>query len=336
MKKFVAIALSAFYLSSCSMFADKTNAADTANALIVTMNSDQKKLAVMDYNSKDRHNWHFFPLETRKGFMIKDMSVAQRELTVNLLGQVLSKVGLERALAVMDLEKVLKALENNSPKRDSEKYYLTLFGTPNQGLWGISYEGHHLSLNFVIDGDELVSATPLFYGINPAKVIKNGGTGAIVGSRLLNKQEDLALKFFNSLTAEQKKVALVSTGEPPEMVGYNANPGPMKKEGISVKKFTAEQKNEFTAILHTFTENAEKGFAEESNYEFNAELDDMYFAWYGTGELDKAHSFRIEGPATFIEFHNYQEDSLKTKANHIHSLWRNRTKDFGYNLKKPE
>lgn len=331
MKTIISVLFTALLLCSCA--SSNSSSADTANKFISTLNTAQKKLAIMNYNSKERHNWHFFPLKTRKGLMVKNMSTEQQNLTTELLSQLLSKVGLERAVAVMDLEKVLYNLENKAAKRDSKKYYLTLFGTPGQGFWGVSYEGHHLSMNFVINGEELVSATPLMYGINPAKVVNTGGTKFKRGFRLLAEQEDIALELFNSLDAGQKKVALITTGAPPAMKGYYANPGPRQKIGLSTQKLNTKQKARLLKLLHTFTENAEKGFAEESNYEFKTEFDDMYFAWYGTGELKTAHSFRIEGPETYIIFHNFQEDSLGN-INHVHSLWRNRTKDFGYNIEK--
>ena len=188
-------------------------------------------------------------------------------------------------------------------------------------------------MNFVINGEELISATPLVYGINPAKVVNTGGTEFKRGFRLLAKQEDIALKLFHTLDTGQKKVALITTSAPPTMKGYNANPGPRQKIGLSNKNLNANQKEMLIKPLHTFTENADKGFAEESNYEFKAEFDEMYFAWYGTGELNKAHSFRIEGPETYTIFHNFQKDS-PGNINHIHFFRRNRTKDFGYNIKK--
>ncbi|MCM8534021.1 MAG: DUF3500 domain-containing protein, partial [Lentisphaeraceae bacterium] len=254
-------------------------------------------------------------------------------LTIELLGHLLSKAGLERALAVMDLETILYNLENKAAKRDSKKYYLTLFGNPGHGFWGISYEGHHLSLNFVVNGEELVSATPLMYGVNPAKVVDTAGTSATLGSRLLAKQEDLSLELFASLSESQKAVALISKDDPPAMEGYNAAPGPRQRIGLSTKMLDAHQKGLLAKLLHSFTENADRDFALEANYEFVREFDEMYFAWYGTGKLETAHSFRIEGPVTYIIFHNFQKDSLGN-INHIHSLWRNRTKDFGYNIKK--
>ena len=55
--------------------------------------------------------------------------------------------------------------------RDSEVYYLKIFGSPmNGGKWGWRVEGHHLSLNFALENGKIVAATPVFFGANPAEL----------------------------------------------------------------------------------------------------------------------------------------------------------------------
>ncbi|WP_084081031.1 DUF3500 domain-containing protein [Edaphobacter aggregans] len=50
----------------------------------------------------------------------------------------LSQTGYVKAVTIMSLEDVLKALENdNGERRDPEKYHFTVFGTPSgMGTWG--------------------------------------------------------------------------------------------------------------------------------------------------------------------------------------------------------
>ena len=54
----------------------------------------------------------------------------------------------------MAMEGVLRELEKENPgrfARDPELYYFTVFGEPsNESRWGLSIEGHHMSLNFVV------------------------------------------------------------------------------------------------------------------------------------------------------------------------------------------
>jgi hypothetical protein len=335
--KVLSLILVLAFVCSCAI-QKSSSIADPANKFIASLSEAEKKVTLIDYNDKERHNWtflptRFLPSKSRRGFEIKHMSDAQLQMCFDVLGTITSKVGYERAMVIMEYETIMRILEKNPGMRDSKRYFLSLFGTPGTGRWGIRYEGHHLCLNFVIEDDEILSATPFFFGVNPATVIKNGGTKHKVGTRLLAKQEDLAFKLITSFSAEQKKAAVVSEGNPKSMRSYEASPLPMKKAGIAVKNLTKEQKETFKMLLHTFTENAESSFAAESNFEFEAEMDKMYLSWYGnTMDLKIPHSFIIDGPVTFIRFSNWATDSLKTKANHLHSLWRNRAKDFAYKI----
>src|SRR5207245_8988144 len=55
--------------------------------------------------------------------------------------------------------------------RDPEKYYVSIFGTPDAAApWGWRLEGHHLSLNFTLAPGRAVSVTPVFFGANRAAV----------------------------------------------------------------------------------------------------------------------------------------------------------------------
>ena len=80
--------------------------------------------------------------------------------------------GYLKATTIMSLEQILLELEQGKgPVRDPERYFLTIFGTPSdRGKWGWRVEGHHLSLNFVLEGGKIVAATPTFFGANPGEV----------------------------------------------------------------------------------------------------------------------------------------------------------------------
>ena len=54
--------------------------------------------------------------------------------------------------------------KTGTPLRDPERYYFTVFGKPSgDGKWALSIEGHHLSLNFVIERGKIVASTPAFF-----------------------------------------------------------------------------------------------------------------------------------------------------------------------------
>ena len=58
-----------------------------------------------------------------------------------------------------------------------------------------------------------------------------------------------------------------------------------------------------------------------------AGLDDIHFAWAGSAAPGEPHYYRIHGPTFLIEYDNTQNG-----ANHIHSVWRDLTGDFGRDL----
>ena len=91
-------------------------------------------------------------------------------------------------------------------RRNPEKYYFSVFGEPSDtGTWGFRVEGHHLSQNFAVVNGKIAD-TPSFFGSNPAEVRE----GPRKGLRVLAAEEDLARDLLESLSAEQKKAAIVT------------------------------------------------------------------------------------------------------------------------------
>src|SRR5438445_1768801 len=155
-----------------------------AQRFLDSLSSDeQRKTAMYEFDSKERTNWHFVPLQdkmrrpTRKGLPLQDMTPEQKRAAIDLLAASTSNLGKEQAVTIMGLEAILRQQESKGGKpgamvRDPEWYFFTMFGAPSKtGKWGWRVEGHHLSLNFTMDGAEVVSATPAFHGANPATVI---------------------------------------------------------------------------------------------------------------------------------------------------------------------
>jgi hypothetical protein len=50
-------------------------------------------------------------------------------------------------------------------------------------------------------------------------------------------------------------------------------------------------------------------------------------AWAGALEAGQGHYYRIQGPTFLVEFDNTQNN-----GNHIHSVWRDFSGDFGRDL----
>ena len=304
-----------------------------AEKLIGSLNDDQKKKALFAYDSEERTNWNFIPLQdkdkksTRKGVPLEDLSADQKKLALELLRTGVSPSGYEKATTIMSLEGILKELEKDGAMvRNPSWYFVTIFGKPSaDGKWGWRIEGHHLSLNFVVDRGQIAAVTPAFFGANPATV----KAGPKAGLRTLPGAEDHAIDLFKSLDEEQKKLAFKDKPfDEPEQKKAAPNPG--KPQGVPAKKMTDEQKATLMKLLEDYTSRMPEACGKvELDEAKKAGIDEIHFAFSGGTEPGQPRTYRVQGPTFVVEFLNIQPDSAKNPANHIHSCWRRIHGDFG-------
>jgi len=310
----------------------------SAVAFLKTLDEKQTAIAVMPYDSEKRVDWHFIPKDERKGLQVKHMNEEQRKAAFTLLQAALSESGYKKARNVMELEKVLKALqaEGQGPIRDHERYYFTVFGDPSGDKpWGLSFEGHHLSMNYVVEKDEVRSVTPIFYAANPATVTKDVVPSVKEGTRLLAKEETLAFDLVNSLSKDEQKTAVIAEQAPKEIRGAGeAQPPQDKPAGINVGTLNEKQQLLATELVQTYISNLPEDVAkvELANFATHG-LGKVHFAWAGALKPGVGHYYLLEGPSFQIEFVNTQPDSLGNPANHIHCVLRNPSGDFAIPVK---
>src|SRR5262249_11059741 len=134
----------------------------TALTFLNALPSGQKGKTFLSFEDAHRLDWHYIP-KKRKGLPFKEMDPACRNLASALLAAALAPRGLIKAHTIMSLEAILAEIEQGKgPVRDAELYYFTLFGDPaSSNPWGLSVEGHHVSLNYSIEGGRIAS-TPSF------------------------------------------------------------------------------------------------------------------------------------------------------------------------------
>ncbi|MCA9055217.1 MAG: DUF3500 domain-containing protein [Planctomycetaceae bacterium] len=141
---------------------------DAAEAFLSGLDDAQKSRATMDYGDKQRVDWHFIPKDDRTGVKLGDASDATRAAALELLQASLSATGYDKATTIMELESILFELQKgkSGPIRDPHRYYVAVFGKPGgDEPWGWRLEGHHLSLNFSVIGEEAVAHSPISWAI---------------------------------------------------------------------------------------------------------------------------------------------------------------------------
>jgi hypothetical protein len=297
-----------------------------ASNLLSALSPEQQAKATYPFTDEERFDWHFIP-KARKGLPFKEMDAAQQKLAQALLNSGLSQRGYAKAVTIMSLDAILKEMEQGKgPTRDPDLYFFTIFGKPGPtDTWGWRVEGHHLSLNFVVRGDQVVSATPAFFGSNPAEVMN----GPRKGLRVLGEEEDLGRQFINSLSPDEQKIAIITNIAPKEIITSNQRKVMLlNPPGIAASKMSGKQKDALLALISDYAHRHRAEVAADDLKKIeHAGLGKVTFAWAGSLEPGQGHYYRIQGPTFLLEF-----DDTQNNANHIHTVWRDFKNDFGEDI----
>lgn len=301
--------------------------AQAANNLWAALTPDQQKQAGFSFEDDERLNFHFVPRE-RKGLSLGQMTTTQRHLAHALLATGLSQRGFVQAMSIMSLEEILQHIEKGKgPKRDPELYFFSIFGTPAPtGTWGWRVEGHHLTLNFTVVNGRGIAGTPAFLGANPGEVRE----GPRKGLRILADEQDLGFKLIGMLDGEQRKVAVIDTKAPDEIItGASRKAEPGEPKGIGAGELKPEQSALLRSLVRLYAHRLREEVARQEMARIDeAGWDKVRFAWAGATEPGAgAHYYRIHGPTFLIEY-----DNIQNNANHPHTVWRDLTGDFGEDL----
>lgn len=298
-----------------------------ANEFLKTLSAKQKDKIQFDFDGNERYNWHYIP-KSRKGVPLKELSEVQQKAAMGLLRTALSDTGFEKTTAIIQLEGILREVEGrpaNDEYRDPGNYYFSIFGNPaTDSIWGWRMEGHHISLNFSVENNVLVAATPGFLGTNPAVVL----SGPEKGKYILKNETELGFALLHSLNADQLKKAIFDKDAPSEIVtGASRKAMIEQPQGILYSDLNSSQQKLFIQLLSIYIHRYTRLFAMNMMKEIEAKgLTNLRFAWAGVQQqgVGNPHYYRLQGPTIIIEYDNTQNN-----ANHIHTVIRDLENDFG-------
>ena len=298
---------------------------ECANRFLAALDANQRGRATFPFDAEERLNWHFIPKE-RKGLPLREMTPYQKHLASALLAAGLSQTGYIKAVTIMSLEDVLKIMENDSgERRNPEKYYFSVFGTPSDsGTWGYRVEGHHLSQNYTVVNGKVIDG-PSFFGSNPAEVRQ----GPRKGLRTLAAEDDLGIELIHALDEQQQKVAIVDPTAYKDILTAASRKAALQGQpsGLSASKMNASQFDALMALMEEYARNVPDHLAEGRVEQLNKAGRNIFFAWSGGINRSDPHYYRVQTASFLIEL-----DDTQDNANHIHSVWRDFTGDFGEDL----
>lgn len=348
---------------------------EAAGDLLAALDADQRREATWPFDDAERRRWFYTPTN-HGGLPFTEMDSAQQRLVWRLVSTGLSEAGYNTAAAIVGHESILDRVEGfrvdfgRDNGRDPQLYWIAVFGEPAAtGSWAWRFGGHHVSLNFTMVDGVVVSATPCFFGADPASV-------PLLGPHLLRPLgavEDLGRELVRSLDTEQHRAAVLSSAPPADLIGVNrtslsegdhtmglaylwrgrfegaldalmiemqtkleeslgGTPAELaqlsfsrKPKGLAATSLQPDQQEILRELLTTYVGRIcdELADAQFAKYQ-GRKIDALHFLWAGSTEVGDPHYYRIQGGDLFVEYDNAQRG-----GNHVHSVWRDLTHDFG-------
>ena len=327
-----------------------------ATAFLENLSVEQRAKAMMNFGDEaERRDWDFIPKQGRNGLPLKEMDSRQQTLAHQLIAVGLSLPAYSKVVSIIALENVLRELQKermgfSAPEfRHPGNYFVSVFGKPNmEETWGWRVAGHHVSLNFTIVDGFYLAPTPSMLGAEPAEY------GAI---RPLKEDEDLGFDLLYSLSAEQKRRAVIHDVAPPDFVtrvvprigkeelpeeyelgfdGYRITDHDRQilkyvrsaAKGLPGSAMDKGQLAKLAALVECYVNRMPQDVASRAMSRLEkAGKENVCFAWAGKQEYHQPHYYRLQGPSFLVEFDNVQQN-----GDHIHTVWRDPENDFGDDL----
>lgn len=202
----------------------------------------------------------------------------------------------------------------------SDLYFVSFLGEPSEtDPWMLQFGGHHLALNITVVGPDVTFA-PSLTGGQPTMYLVDGQPVYVA-----EEEAEQAAALMASLTDAQRAEVVRGAQSINLVLGPGQDGKVLAPEGLPARAMDAAQKDRLLALIA-----ARIGILNDEDFaaamaDIEANIDETYFAWFGSPD-DAVNSYwRVTGPALLLEFSPQGSDG----GNHLHNMYRNPTNDYG-------
>jgi hypothetical protein len=286
--------------------------------LAAGLEPEKLKAASFPWNGSEWRSWNYFGVGgyVKPGLRLEQMNAAQKEAAWNALGAIWSPAGVAKAKNVMLLQDILAESGNGRGQRSSERFSLSVFGTPAEtGAWGLRFEGHHLTQSVSVRDGKIVSVTPHSFSSLPNRV----KSGRHAGLNTLKDEEALARKIFGDLPPRLQAQARIGESTPYNILSYagreRAN---ARKVGLPAAQLSSAQRDLLWQLVETYSiEHFPKATNDAQRARVRSgDREAVHFAWYGPNTEEMAFGYRVIGDRFVIEM-----ASVDPEAQHLHTIY---------------
>jgi len=309
---------------------------DAAQELLDALDAGQRAKVLFDLEADERRLWfNIHPNVFRHGLILEDLTAAQRKAALRLMETTLSARGFAQARDVMRINAFLIEVTKKSEDYGEWPYFITLFGTPSaDGPWGWQIDGHHLNLNFLVLGDQLIF-TPSFMGSEPCRI----ESGHLAGTEVFGPETQAGLALVRSLDSSQSSKAVLKKSILPDdlpaelkhpvdgrmAAGAFKDNAVVPYSGLRADALSDAQRRLLVKLIGTYVGWARDGHAAVKMSEVEAHLNETHFCWMGATGDEGPFYYRVQSPVVLIEFDHHPGivfNNLEPSHHHVHTIIR--------------
>ncbi len=308
-----------------------------ADAFKATLTSEQVAVLQLAYSKTDAAKWSNFPefgaRPRRVGIKLGSLNAAQLKAANALMGAVMARQGpnegFDELAGNWAADDYFGTTTGKTETFNAGNFYVAFLGTPSTtGLWELQFGGHHYAFANTYNRGKITGVTPAFRGIEPMTAVTvNGRT-----YQPMEQERQAFAQMLASLSSSERATAKLSATFRDVLLGPGKDGQfPTTKQGLRVGDLpTAKQKLVLNAIS-LYVNDLDPATAAPVLAAYSAGLADTYVAYSGSETMSQSGDYvRIDGPNVWIEYSGQPSRDFPGTT-HPHSVWRDRTSDYGGN-----
>ena len=306
-----------------------------AEAFKATLSPSQLAEAQRPYSKEDAAKWSNFPQQfsrpQRVGIGLGTLNAAQLGAAKALLASVLlpnvPNEGYDELEGNLVADNYLGTATSQTGTFGAGNYYLALLGTPSlTGRWELQYGGHHFAFANTYQGGKTAGVTPDFRGAEPNTPVSDHGRTY----QPLEQERAAFAALLGGLSATEQAKARLNTTFRDVLLGPGQDGQfPATRQGVRLGELSAAQQKLALQAIRRYVGDLDAATAAPILARYTAELPATYLAFVGSGTMGKDNDYiRLDGPSLWLEYSGQPSRDFPGTV-HPHSVWRDRTTDYG-------
>ena len=297
-----------------------------ARAFLDSLDAKLRKRAQSSLDTQVRREWTNLPARPNAdGVRMGELDSQQVNLACALMASLFSEQGYNKMRDIMLADDQLLRNGRPRPGFGTENFSVVIFGEPSATQpWAFQIDGHHVGVNIAVEG-EAMTMSPSFIGTQPQAF-------SIAGKkyRPFKYETDLAHELVLSFSDDQIKQAVLGPQRARILTGPGNDNFVPKPQGVPCSTFDASQKKTLLRLISQWVGDLPPAQAQKRMQQIESEIDQMKLSWNGGREPKSDMSYTIQSPSLIIEY--ACQDLGGDPLDHLHSVYRNPTNEYGKQL----